>query len=321
MKGKILIRADGGLITGLGHLIRCIALAQMLKEDFDISFYSLEIPEVIRREILLLQFTFQALDDENAFFSFLSPGAIVVLDKYTLDPAYQLRVKSAGNKLVFIDDLHDRVFFADLIINISPGVTSLDYEAQPYTKFALGLQYALLRPEFLLNSGKLRKIPVDSNALICLGGSDNPNNTMQVLESVCFLSDRSIYIIVGDSYPHSKVLSEFIASNKLASRVTVYRNLGPENLIKVMQSCSIAVCSPSTISIEYLAVARGVLLLLQTADNQKSWNEFALSKYLGFKFHPDSYQKSHELIPDYALLDTFFDGLQRQRLLQLFKNL
>jgi len=36
MLHKIYIRADGGKEIGLGHLVRCFALALMLKDDFEI---------------------------------------------------------------------------------------------------------------------------------------------------------------------------------------------------------------------------------------------------------------------------------------------
>ena len=38
MKPKIYIRADGNSGIGLGHVIRSLALAEMLKEDFNCIF-------------------------------------------------------------------------------------------------------------------------------------------------------------------------------------------------------------------------------------------------------------------------------------------
>ncbi|MDR1895166.1 MAG: UDP-2,4-diacetamido-2,4,6-trideoxy-beta-L-altropyranose hydrolase, partial [Prevotellaceae bacterium] len=38
MKRKIIFRADAGLNIGYGHFIRSLALADMLKNDFDILF-------------------------------------------------------------------------------------------------------------------------------------------------------------------------------------------------------------------------------------------------------------------------------------------
>ena len=37
-KAKIVFRADGHAKMGLGHVIRSLALADMLKEDFDCHF-------------------------------------------------------------------------------------------------------------------------------------------------------------------------------------------------------------------------------------------------------------------------------------------
>ena len=44
MKGLVKVRADGSAEIGLGHLVRCIALAEMLQDDFDIEFCSMAMP-------------------------------------------------------------------------------------------------------------------------------------------------------------------------------------------------------------------------------------------------------------------------------------
>ena len=38
MKRNIIIRADGGSSIGMGHVVRSLALAEMLKSEFDIYF-------------------------------------------------------------------------------------------------------------------------------------------------------------------------------------------------------------------------------------------------------------------------------------------
>ena len=38
MRRKIIFRADGNSEIGLGHIMRCLALAEMLEGDFDMSF-------------------------------------------------------------------------------------------------------------------------------------------------------------------------------------------------------------------------------------------------------------------------------------------
>ena len=53
---KIFIRADGSIKKGLGHLIRCLSLANMLKNHFQICFVCKEIPESTLKEIIKSHF-------------------------------------------------------------------------------------------------------------------------------------------------------------------------------------------------------------------------------------------------------------------------
>jgi spore coat polysaccharide biosynthesis predicted glycosyltransferase SpsG len=158
MLNKVFIRADGSSEIGLGHLIRCNALALMLKNEFQIIFACKEIPIEIFTKISNNGFHIQSIDSEDDFFKILSKDEIVVIDHYGLDTNYQKKIKELGCKLVCIDDLHDKEFFADVIINHAEGILAKDYSCKPYTKLFLGIKYALLRHPFLLASEEENRI-------------------------------------------------------------------------------------------------------------------------------------------------------------------
>ena len=139
MSFKVFIRADGSSQIGLGHLVRCSALAHMLKDHFEITFYSKEIPDAMLAELNSNGFICHKIKNENEFFNQLNDKNIAVLDGYNFGTDYQKQVKDTGSKLICIDDLHDQKFLADLIINHAPGITPQDYKAKTYTQFALSL--------------------------------------------------------------------------------------------------------------------------------------------------------------------------------------
>jgi len=146
VKRKIIFRADGGPNIGMGHFIRTLALAEMLKDDFyciyvtksPSAYQIIEIEKVCHERLDLPA----NKSHFKVFLNILKGDEIVVLDNYFFTTEYQRAIKNKGCKLVCIDDLHDKEFVADLIINHTPGVLKNDYIAQPYTQLALGLDYA-----------------------------------------------------------------------------------------------------------------------------------------------------------------------------------
>jgi len=85
MKPKVFIRADGNSQIGLGHLVRCIALANMLKENFEIAFVCRDIPEDLKLDIEKVNMIVKIIEDERDFLNMIEPGSIVVLDNYEFD--------------------------------------------------------------------------------------------------------------------------------------------------------------------------------------------------------------------------------------------
>ena len=88
MRTTLMIRADGGLQTGLGHLVRCKALAQMLKDDYSITFFSHENPESFIAELSDSGFSCRMIETEEEFFNSLKENSIAVIDGYHFDTFY-----------------------------------------------------------------------------------------------------------------------------------------------------------------------------------------------------------------------------------------
>lgn len=282
MKNNIFIRADGNADIGLGHLIRCIALAHMLQQEFNISFYIKSAPPSLLREIKDSGSGLNRINNENDFLSVLSGKEIVVLDHYDLlDPDYQQKIKNTGCKLVCIDDLHNTTHFADLIINHSPGVSPKDYQAQPYTDFALGPEFSLLRPSFIKAAATKLKIENVESALICFGGSDIMNITKKVLEAVIDIEQiNKINVVVGAANPHRESILR-IADNK-ESRINIFESLDEHQMLSVIQGSDLAIVPASGILLESLA-GGSLPLICYYAENQKElFNYFYENRMLPF---------------------------------------
>src|SRR5690606_17816645 len=110
---------------------------------------------------------------------------IIVLDGYQFSTEYQQLLKQKGNILVCLDDLHDRRFVADAIINIAGGVKPDRYQAAAFTRFYIGPEYALLRKPFRETQKTKGKKPEKvQRILVCFGGADPENYTLQFAQKL-----------------------------------------------------------------------------------------------------------------------------------------
>lgn len=269
MKPRALFRVDGGQQIGLGHLIRCIALAHMLKDNFEITFFCKEIPQLIEVDLDDNIIKVKKIHNEIQYLEQLTSLDTAVIDGYNFDTEYMISVKTKGAKLVVIDDLCDKTYFADLIINHSPAATKEGYNAQTYTKYALGIDYVLLRKKFLLQAAQNRTITKISSVLVCFGGADSQNYTLKALQVLSKISKfQTIIAITGPSYVYSETLDDLI---KLDKRIEVKHNLNEEEMIAEMIEKDLAITSASGIVFE--TVSCGCIpLICITAPNQESFH-------------------------------------------------
>ena len=267
MKIKIYIRVDGSAKIGLGHIVRCIALAQMLKNDFLIHFFCMEIPDALSQEITRLNFGFSKILSEDVFFDILTGEETVVLDNYFFDTNYQKKIKSKNCKLVCIDDVHDKEFVADLIINHAPGVSPHDYKAQPYTQFALGLDYVLLRPLFLQQAKTTQTHLNNDTALICFGGADPKNLTQKALEIIINASMfKRVLVITGLAYKFEASLQILINAH---TGIEHYKAVNDSEMLALMLQANLAIVPASGILFETM-VTGCTIISGYYIDNQKT---------------------------------------------------
>ena len=269
-KKKIIFRADASSEIGLGHVIRTLALAEMLNDYFECIFATREFIPAINNNILDVCTSIISLPKNEEHFNFflaqLNGDEIVVLDNYFFNVDYQNDIKKKGCKLVCIDDMADRHFVADLIINHSPCVNSSDYKALPYTQFVLGPKYALLRPLFLERAEKQRIVSKVDNVLICFGGSDPMNLTYDTLQVIkTYKKFNRIIVIIGAAYQNLDKLSKLIEYD---DRIELKHSLNQKQLVQTMLETDIAIAPTSGILFELMAVGVPVITGYY-AKNQK----------------------------------------------------
>ncbi len=328
MNPTVVFRADGHAKMGLGHVVRSLAFAEILKNHFDCKFAIKAPSSTLIQQIKLVCSTIWILPDslgseveEAAYLvkNYLSGNEILILDGYHFRTQYQRKLKDLGCQIICIDDIHNYHFLADVIINHAGGVTADCYSTGENTQFFLGLKYALLRKEFR-EAAKERNYPERGNAvLICLGGADPNNDTLDVLKE-CEQKGivEKYYIIIGGAYQYRKELEAYIAT--LSKEIILLSSINASEMVRYMKKCTMAVTSPSTISYEYLSVG-GELYLKVIADNQININRYFVDKGLAFSFKEFPVSSAERISKAIAKQEQILDGKSGERLLELVTNL
>lgn len=320
MNREVIIRVDGNIILGLGHLIRCIALANMLKDYFNIKFVCKDIPEKIKKILSDSHFSIQIIVEESEFFSIIKSKNIIVLDGYQFDTDYQKIVKSKECKLVCIDDMHYYKFSCDLIINHGPNEKKENYFTEKLTKFALGHEFLLLREEFLNEMPNIQMVNEVKNLLIILGGTDIKGLSLELLQNNIDSGFQHVHIISGASNIYFKQLTK-LAKDK--SKVSIHHNLNAREIVSLSRNCDICICSPSGVAYEMACIGIG-LVLCMIADNQIHFYNFFIKNQLavGLSFLDKYGTKIEELMKLVTLVrtDNAMVNIQIQNQKKLFKD-
>lgn len=233
----------------------------MLKDDFECVFFTCH-PTSYQKQEINKTCSFVVLNESTHyedFLSYLSGNEIVVLDNYFFTTEYQCQIKSKGCKLVCIDDMHDKHYVADLVINHALHDASL-FDVESYTKLALGYQWALLRRPFF--EGALKEKPMTIKKIaICFGGSDELNLTNSVIEKIIEQRPNvSITAIIGDANDN-KV-------RNISPKINYLYNLSAQEVANVFSSADLSVVPTSSVCLESLAC--GTFVAAGTyCDNQK----------------------------------------------------
>ena len=130
----------------------------------------------------------------------------LVLDGYHFDLDYQRGLRTAGCKLLLIDDYnHLLEYECDILLNQNIGAEELEYRINSGAKQLLGTKYVLLRREFRCLEKKDPVFPnLGKNVLVTLGGADPDNMTLKVIEALQQLDylDLHVKIVVGLANPN-----------------------------------------------------------------------------------------------------------------------
>ena len=274
MRRKVYFRADGNNQIGFGHVIRSLALADMIKSQFECIFVTRFVNKYIIHEIEKSCAGYIKLQENNnkhfnEFLNILNKEDIVVLDNYFFSTDYQKQIKSIECKLICIDDMHDKHYLADVVINHGPGLHNEQFSVEDYTKLCIGLDYALLRKPFL-NVVQHKRTEL-KRCIICMGGADKYNITYKILKLLEMnLNIEAVDIIIGSSFLFRTELENRINCSK--KEVKLHSGLSSNEMLNRMQLADFGIFPASSISLEAISVGLPFMVGYYVENQKELYN-------------------------------------------------
>ncbi len=297
---KIVFRVDSSLQIGTGHVMRCLTLADALREHgakchFVCRALEGNLTELVTtrghgvtrlpapRPNFMTEHTQQyaawlgvdwetdALETRQVLGEHHCNWLIV--DHYALDYRWEQALRSRVSKIMVIDDLADRRHDCDLLLDQNLGRLESDYSGllQSETEVIVGPHYALLRPEFSdlrLHSLARRAEPTLKRLLVNLGGVDRDNVTLKVLNALqlCKLpTEIEIKVILGTTSPGLRDIEEFAAKMPRSTQVLA----GTDKMAQVMAESDLAIGAAGVTAWERCALGLPSIIII-LAENQKN---------------------------------------------------
>ncbi len=280
----ILFRVDADPQSGMGHLMRSVALAEALKHRGWVPVFclftqgSLAGRWLVRRKLDLVRLRLKSFSDlgkEQDLRQLLHWGRkfaahAVILDSYAISSRYVNDLKRSGQFVACIDDHAEQVLSVDAIINGNVGGEELNYGSSNQTRLLLGSRYALIREEFRRLREKYGLPPVKSSVehvLVSLGGSDPLGQTVATLQQLKDVEEPfSLHVLVTSQFHHLRELRLIMSGAK--REIHLYCDCEPRDLADVMRRCDLAITAAGVTSYE-LACLGIPFIVMKLYNNQR----------------------------------------------------
>lgn len=268
--GRALFRCDGSAHLGLGHVVRCLALAEQLRDFHGMGVTFAVIAEdvgseLIRRHkfpVLIAPDAAAEADWLDRLITQYQPQVLVLDVRTNLDGSAFTRWRQQGVCVAAIDDpdpgrrnASDLVFYPPV-----PQLASERWEGFAGDSF-IGWDYLLLRPEFSRPIVRDPALPL--NIFVCMGGSDPAGFTLEVIKAVQHLTHScQVNLILGRAFMYDGAISSLPAS------IQVFRDV--KNIAELMQQADLAIAAFGGTAFELAALNVPTLLFALTPDHARS---------------------------------------------------
>jgi len=287
---RIVFRTTASKKIGSGHIMRCLALAEMLSQERSVSIefvtqkfpknlddiikkkgfilHSLPIPTKSKLKCLEDYCIDQDQDAINTIKAVIGKKIDwLIIDHYSIDYKWEEKLRPHSRNIMVIDDLANRRHNCDILLdqNYINNQARYDSLVSPDTIKLLGPKYALLRKDFFDFRNKVMKnIKKVKKVFIFFGGADLENLTSLVLKmlSNSDLSYLNLDVVIGSINPHIEEV-RLLVDGHLNAKL----HIQVDNIAELMNQADIAICAGGSSTWERMSVGLPSIVVT-IADNQ-----------------------------------------------------
>ncbi|NKB55245.1 MAG: hypothetical protein GKS00_02815 [Alphaproteobacteria bacterium] len=263
--GAVVFRCDAGAEDGLGHLRRCMSLADALRKrtrtarfiaangEGQLGPQLLSQAEIPYRNAAGPVGTSADLEDLMAAED-VAASSVLVIDSKRADGDYfhMLRKKHC---LAVIDDDAAQAISADLVLNARLDAAPDLYGAKSCVgAYALGGRFNLV-PESLFS---LPAPDPQAPIMVTMGGEDPENRTSWIVETLTARRpDVALRVVIGPAHPHPESALAAVSAHPNAQAV-----VAPDGLASEIHACRAAISAGGTSCYELCAARRPFAVVL-----------------------------------------------------------
>ena len=301
---KVVFRVDASQKIGSGHVMRCLALAEMLRSlggsiDFIMRDYIGNLNEHVKRQgfntyllldqnITIEQKNLNKYEQCTGFVQEIDAEKTIhilafkkidwlIIDHYEIDKVWENKLRLHSKKIMVIDDMANRHHNCDILLDQTFGRKELDYKGlvPDYCNLLLGSENSLLHSSFKKLRQKAlqrRKNYNNTNSiLISIGSMDEKNITSRVLKalsSIIWKNNTVVNVVLTSSAPYLQAVIDSLFKYKYPVNVLI----DVTNMAELMLESDLAIGAGGTTSWERCCLALPTVLII-LAENQRNVGE------------------------------------------------
>lgn len=281
--GSVFFRADANRFIGMGHIMRCMSIADaFFSMGYTITFVLAD--NTVERLIndrgfnsIVIQSRYNDMESEMSFWEshVIRSIDVIIIDSYFVTSRYLQCLKNITGikgKVVYLDDVAAFPYPVDILVNYNVYGTDIDYEslyinsAMNIPQLICGVTYVPLRSMFCDLPKKTQKEHIE-NILVSTGGSDELHVAISLIRELLAekygqKGKRQYHFLLGAMNCDKDEINLMVSNSE---QIIIHEDI--DDMKKLISSMDLAVSAAG--STLYEICACGVpLVTYSLADNQ-----------------------------------------------------